>query len=437
MPLSRKYNHLHVAATALALALVAPGMAIAAPKPPPPPTEVRLWHVQEGAAAGALADLVVRFNATQQGKGIVRLSQAPQADGTAHGGVLPELALFDADATMAFFGTRPRMRSLDDVMRAAGMPLAATRLLPQLADAVIDGSSRLQALPIALSVPVLMVNRTLYARAALDASAPPATWVDVQSAAGQLAQAGIGCPLTSSHFAWIHVESLSAQAGEPVVRRARALEHLAINGYLSIKHLALLSSWQKSRYFSYLGPGREADAHFLAGECAMITGASALVPEARRRGLDVVVAPLPRHDDVRSDTDNTLTDGESLWVLAGTTRAQDQLIARFVRFLLEPANQRDWVARTGYLPMIPAALSALIDTRTFPDAMQLSVARRLTAPRTPSARVSAGAARERYRAILGEELAPVWSEGRAPKEALDRTVERSEALPGVYLPRNP
>ena len=396
--------------------------------------DVRLWHGLTGPAAAALADLTVRFNAAQAGKAVVRLEHVePLSGALPRPGPLPQLALFDASATMAFFGTRPRLRPLDDVMRASGRPLSASALLPQIAGAVDDFGGRLQALPMALSVPVLLVNRGLLTQAGIDATtAPPATWAQMQEFAGELQAKGIACPLASSHFAWIHLENLAAQAGEPMVRRSRAIEQLTINGYVPVKHLALLASWQKSRYFNWHGPGRESDARFLDGECAMLTGTSALHAQARSRGLDVYLAPLPHHDDVyAAQAANVLPDGESLWVLAGNSRAQDALIARFVRYWLEAAVQREWVAGSGFLPMTPHALSALRDGGAFPPDMLLAVSRRLTSPRRGDARVAIGAARERYRQIVGEEIATLWTTERAPKEALDRSVTRNEALPDI------
>jgi sn-glycerol 3-phosphate transport system substrate-binding protein len=61
---------------------------------------------------------------------------------------------------------------------------------------------------------------------------------------------------------------------------------------VNVKHLALLASWQKSRYFHYSGPAREGNRRFLSGECALLTGESSLYAEARRAGIDVGGAGL-------------------------------------------------------------------------------------------------------------------------------------------------
>ncbi len=201
------------------------------------------------------------------------------------------------------------------------------------------------------------------------------------------------------------------------------------NGQISVKHLALISSWQKARYFHYFGPGREADSRFLNGDCAMLTSASALYPAIRDSGMDVRVAALPYHGDVYGERGaDVLPDGLGLWVLAGTSSAQDQLIARFVRFMLDTDNQRQWVKRSGFLPMTSAALDAL-QADYYPPKLATAIRTRLTAAKPKAARIKSSLLRERFRAVFGEELEPVWNADRAPKEALDRTVSRI-SVPG-------
>ena len=112
--------------------------------------DVSLRHDLSGKALDSLATLVLRFNDEQKGKGRVLLQDVR---GTEHRQVLPHLALLNTDDSMRFFDTRPRYRPLYEVMREGGQKLEATHFYPQVADAVDDASGRLQALPLALSLP--------------------------------------------------------------------------------------------------------------------------------------------------------------------------------------------------------------------------------------------------------------------------------------------
>lgn len=386
--------------------------------------DISLRHDLEGKALDTLATLVLRFNDEQKGKGRVLLQDAR---GLENKHVLPHLALLDTDDSMEFFGTRPRFRPLHEVMREAGQKFDATRFYPQIADAADDANGRIQALPIALSLPVLLTNRAALRTAGLDPDAPVKTWWELQKVAGQIYDSGGKCPLTTVRFAWIHSENVSSQAGEPSVAKVGAVDKVQVNGMVNVKHLALLASWQKSRYFHYSGPGREGNRRFLSGECAMLTGESSLYADARRAGLDVGIAALPHYDDVYgAKPADTLPDGAALWTLAGHKKDEYKLAARFADFMLRPAVQIEWVRATSYLPMMPAAMKGLRDSG-IPQHVLDAAEKRLSVSRKGSMRVKHGPLRDMLREFMGEEVAPVWTTDKPAKEALDNVVSRVDA----------
>ena len=373
-----------------------------------------------------LGTLVLRFNDEQKGKGRVLLQDSR---GLENRHALPHLALLDPDDSLEFFASRPRFRPLHEVMREAGQKFDAAQFYPQVADAVDDASGRIQALPLALSLPVLLSNRAALRKAGLDPDLPVRTWWELQKVAGAIYEHGGKCPLTTARFAWVHAENVSTQAGEAVVSRVGRGDKVLVNGMVNVKHLALLASWQKSRYFHYSGPGREGNQRFLSGECAMLTGESSLYAEAKRAGIDVGIAALPHHEDVYAARPaDVLPDGAGLWVLAGHKKDEDQLAARFMAFLVRPEVQTEWVLATGYLPMAPGAVLGLRDSgipQSFLDAAQ----KRLSASNKGSTRAKHGPIRDRLHEFLGDEVVFVWTAGRAAKEALDNTVRRvNEAI---------
>lgn len=385
---------------------------------------ISLRHDLEGRTLDVLATQVLRFNDEQKGKAKIVLQDLR---GVENKHVLPELALLDPDDSMEFFASRPRFRPLHEVMREGGQKLDAGQLFPQVADAVDDAGGRLQALPLGLSLPVLFVNRAAMRAAGLDPEQPIKTWWELQKVAGEIYDHGGKCPLTSGRFAWIHSENVSAQAGEALTQRAGNSEKVLINGMVNVKHLALLASWQKSRYFHYSGPAREGYRRFLSGECALLTGESSLYAEARRAGIDVAVQALPHYDDVyAAKPSDVLPDGAGLWVLAGHKKDDYRLIARFVAFLMRPEVQKEWVKVTSYLPMTPGALAALRDSDIPPQLLD-AAQKRLSVSRKGSTRPKHGPLRDKLHEFLGEEVSFVWNSDRAAKEALDNTVRRVNA----------
>lgn len=402
--------------------------AAAAPRQPVPALqEVVLRHGLSGEPAALLVDLAERFNAGSKTRKVV-LQHVTMAGDLRH---LPHMALLDEDEYERFFDSRPRMLPLHKVMADAKQKLEAGRFFPVIADVVDDARGRVQALPLALSVPVLFYNKDAFRKVRLDPEQPPKTWREVQGAAGKLFDAGFRCPFTSSSPAWVHIENLSTQHGEPFANRERGgSARLAFNSLVQIKHIALLSSWHKSYYFHYFGRGREANGKFASGECSMLTGDSSLYPGfARTKPFDVGVAELPHYDDVRGAAPGrVLPDGAALWMLAGKKAPEYKAAAEFVAFLLRPEVQKEWVRTTGYLPMTPAAVEALAAEGVAPEVLRKVVQRLSGKSFVTAARPKAMIGLDRARIILNEELEAVWADRKPAKEALDTAVLRGNAV---------
>jgi len=410
----------------LALALLAISLPLAA-------QEITLRHAVEGKTLDALATLVVRFNDEQKGRARLRLESA---EATEDKGRLPTLALLDPqDAGRFFAGQRPRFRSLAEAMKEGGEKWDEKRIFPQLAEAVGDASGALQALPLAMTLPVLFVNRDALARAGLEGAPLPRTWWQLQQTAGAMYEAGVACPLTTSRFAWIHLENIAAQAGVPLSVRSGGSERSTLNGMVNVKHIALLASWHKSRYFHWFGPRREGEEAFARGECAMLTGdSSAWFDLQRHARFPVLMSELPYYDDVYgARPGHVLPDGMSLWLPAGARKEETRVAVRFINFLLRPDNQRLWVRSTGYLPMTAQAMDELRSAGV-PAPLIEAAKRRLTLGRK-GGEVRNGFARSRIRTMLDEEIEFVWSNDKPAKEALDTAVMRAVRLsPAAFEP---
>jgi sn-glycerol 3-phosphate transport system substrate-binding protein len=408
-----------------------PGKAVTAA--PLPPKEITLRHGLSGAALDTLATQVLRFNDEEAklkagGGGRITLEDV---QGVADKSRLPELALFDQDDAQSMFETRPRFLPLHQVMEAGKQKFDVKSFYPQMIDAVDDISGRMQALPLALSLPVLFYNKAAFTKAKLNPDVPPKTWWELQEAAGALREAGFKCPLTSSRFAWVHLENVASQHGEPIVTKNGKDDQLALNNMVNVKHIALLTSWHKSSYFIYSGPGREGDDRFASGECAMLTGESALYARlAKIPQFPLGIGVLPHYDDVYgARPTQVLPDGAALWVLAANDKSERQVIARFIDFLLKPETQGEWVRTTGFLPMTPAAVKALRESGGDPAVLERAE-RRLSMPKRDAARTrnESGFGRSRIRAILNEEIEFVWGNKKPAKEALDTAVMRSGSI---------
>jgi len=387
--------------------------------------DVVLRHMLSGPAGEALTDLVLKFNDEQQGKVRVVLQDVRGLD-EAQLKAVPTLALLEPDDSRVFFDGSPRFKPLYQVMALNSTRLEARQFFPLIADAVSDPQGRIQALPLGMSLPVLIWNKSALGRAGLDAEAGPSTWFELQQRAGVLHDAGDQCPLTSSRFSWVHLENVAVQQGEALaIPQKKGHNQARMNNMVGIKHLALLSSWYKARYFRYYGPGAEADSKFLAGECSMLTGESSLYTAALRSGLSVGMAPIPYYDDMYgADRNKMLPGGVALWALEGRDKTEYRSAAKFVDYLMRPATQASWLQQSGYLPMTGAAVHALKGREATVPLLDLAL-RQLVAPSPAKYRIRHNFGLAHLRGIVGEEVGAVWANLKPAKLALDTAMLRA------------
>jgi len=376
--------------------------------------DLELSHQLDEERAERLEKLVGVFNARQHDYQ-VKLVRRVQ------GGAPKDLNLATREEQAQFVAAKGNFRPLHTVMKDAGEPLDAGQLSPELRVGLTDAKGNLFALPVAFGTPVLFINKASFRKAGLDPEKPPRTWIEVQKAADKLFDAGSSCPYTTSWPAWVHIDNLSTWNGVPV---ADGKGRLMFNSLVQVKHMAMLTTWAKARFFIYFDRRDEADRRFAAGECGMLTStSSAFATLDAQRKKDTGVSPLPYHDDLPGVPAQTVASGASLWVGTGQKAVEYKGVARFVSFLLEPEIQVQLTTAGGFLPMTAAAGSKLLKD----DVVGLNVAyNQLKGPGALNpVRVSEI---DKVRIIVEEELEATWSGKKTAKQALDVAVERGNAV---------
>ncbi|MBI4756572.1 MAG: extracellular solute-binding protein [Betaproteobacteria bacterium] len=405
------------AAATAALAHAAAATPRAPAAEPGASAEIVLAHELGSERGAALQSLVERFNAALAGTRVVVSDQAwrPEA--------LPHMLILGHDGESRFLGGPPLHRPLFEVMKESGQPLEAVRPAAQMSPTPLDRSGRLLALPVGLSTPVLFYNKDLFRKTGLDPESPPRSWYDMVRALAKLYDAGVVCPYTSAWPAWVHVENTSAWHNEPFAT-SEGRDSPAFNGLVQVKHLAMMASWQKSRYLRIFGRRDEAQRHFESGDCAILTTRSSEYPLFLRNAkFEVGVSPLPYHDDVRGAPQNTLAEGPALWITKGRSKGDYKVMARFVRFLLAAESQTEWQRTLGYLPLNRAGMlaSATGDAHgTELKHNRVALSELGHKPATRESAASRMASRSDVRRILDDELEVLWTTERPAKEVLDR-----------------
>ncbi len=385
----------------------------------PAASEPTLAHNLDAVNEARLADVVERYR--KETGNSIRLVRIEKGDKPATLNLLSRYQMSDVLSQPKDFVP------LHSMMSRAGVPLSVT-LSEVLKPGVTDARGRLVALPVIYSTPVLFFNKNALRKAGLNPDVAPKTWFEMQGYLDKLQSAGYDCPYTSSWPVWVHIDNVSAVSGVPATDAKGSLK---FNGLPQVKHVAMMATWTKARYFRQFGYGNEASQRFRDGQCAMITTDSREYADFQdARGVELGVAPLPYHDDVYGGRRPALADGPSLWVGAGKPAAEYRQAARFVSFLLSPEIQVELVRSYGGLPMTEAArlasLSRLLqDGRQALDAAYASLQGKANSAELRVSNVDGA------RIIADEELSAVWSSGKPAKAALDTAVSRGNSVLGA------
>lgn len=391
------------------------GKAVVQPLAVASPVNIEFSHLLDEARAERLEPLIERFN-SQQKEAHITLVRRVAGDSP------KQINLVTPDEQARFTAQKSRFKPLHEVMKAAKEPFDAGRLSPELRAGLTDAKGQLIALPLAFSTPVLYINKAAFRKAGLNPEIPPKTWQEMQDMAGRLVESGERCPFTTSWPVWIFIDNISAWNGVEV---GDAKGAPAFNGLVQVKHVAMMASWHKAKYFHSFGHRDEADRRFANGECAMLTSSSALFASlADGKSVEAGVSSLPYHDDVYGAPKNTLADGASLWVSGDLKPAEMKGVAKFVNYLLGPEVQVNLTLASGFLPVTPVARAAARSHLLQSSLVGLQVAYNQLQGKSvlPKLRV---AQMEPVRNILEEELDAVWANRKPAKEALDSAVTRA------------
>lgn len=417
------------AASALALtsALGAPVVASAA-------TEVRVWHSLTGVAAQTFRSMVDGFNAEQKN---YRVDLAFKGDdkATAAAGIAAASLPDGPDLLEASEVESGNLLSVKNAVKPMFeiLPLAKSKdfdfFIPGAVTFMKDERNRLRAFPLEASIPVLLYNRTAFAKAGI-AEKAPATWRDLQAQLITLQDAGKGykCSYTSSDQAWIHIENLGAMHGEAIATKNNGLDGpgaaLTFNDLLHVRHIALMTSWVKSQLYVPAGHGEEGDMRFASGECAVLTTASGSLGDiVKAAKFDIGVAPLPFYEEGARQPVSTFIGGSALWAIEGRTKDVYNGIAAFLAYLATPVVATEWHQKTGSLPWTTAAYTVSDRTGFYDKYPGLgAVMKGATTAQAASSRGIRLPNYDKVRDVMDEQLDAVWSGEKPPKLGLDDAV---------------
>ena len=399
-------------------------------------TEIQWWHSMGGALGEWVNDLAKDFNTSQKDYKVV-----PTFKGTYDESLTAAIAAFRAGnaphvlqvfevGTATMMASKKAIVPVADVMKQAGVSFDPDAYVPAVSGYYTAPNGQMLSFPFNSSTTVFHYNKDAFKAAGLNPDKPPTTWPEVALAAASLKASGHKCPFTTSWASWTQLESFSAWHNTEFATKGNGMRgmdaRLNFNTPLHVRHIENLGNMAKGGLFVYKGRGNAPDATFVSGECAMITGSSALYGSIKRNGKFASgIAPLPYYQDVPGAPQNTVIGGASLWVMSGKPQAEYKGVAQFLAHLSKPEEAAKSHQRTGYLPLTKASF-ALTETSGFykqNPGTDVSVTQMIRKTTDKSRGIRLGNFVQ-IRTINDEELEQVWSGKKSAKEALDAAVKR-------------
>ena len=226
-----------------------------------------------------------------------------------------------------------------------------------------------------VSTPVLYYNRAHFARAGLDPNDPPGTLQEVHDAAVALKQAGIPKPLSFKIDRWFF-DTWITGVGQDIVNNGDGREAQATEGEVdSETAIDLLTFLQQMNTDGLMNPFADTEGsidHYLAlvnQDCSLLIETSVAAPTIRdalggnidpsEAGLDsaalegVDLSPGSGPYPGIEEPGQVRASGGAFYILNTSEPAVQAASWKFLRFMLEPENAREWYINGGYLPVDP------------------------------------------------------------------------------------
>jgi sn-glycerol 3-phosphate transport system substrate-binding protein len=365
----------------LVLALLASAVALAAcgsgdggeegGRTPTGPVKIAFWHSETAANQESIQRLVDTFNASQsevqvevafQGGYVDQLDKTVASLGT---GNAPNLILQDANHTQ-FLIDSGAVTPVQTFVDQEDYDLSD---FDRKAVDFCTINGQLYTMPFTISVPMIFYNKVPFQEVGLDPEHAPATLEEVQAAsekllkkdgAGNVVRSGIVLEINDWYVWQIH-----SLQGELAVNNGNGREGRATKAIFNGPTGQRLFTWwddmiQQGLAFN-VGRNPSGVDNFMAvasGRAVMtLTASSALrsvvdVLERGMEGIELGTGLFPGFADGKGGPGMA---GLFLWVLNGGSQEEQEAAWKLVKWLMEPEQQAEWFAGSGYLPVSQSA----------------------------------------------------------------------------------
>jgi sn-glycerol 3-phosphate transport system substrate-binding protein len=336
---------------------------------PSGPVNITFWHSETASANDNLVKLVERFNASQNE---VKVEIAYQGNDM-------EMALKliasmpSGNVPTIAYQSEPYTQSMIDSGEITPIQEYIDRDKYDLSDfapaaiAYFTVDDTLYAMPGGLAVPLMYYNKIPFREAGLDPEQPPKDLDEVRAASEKLVQRDSAGNITRYGFALdIHpwfLELTLAGAGELYVNndngRAGFATEVAFDNDAGRElfqwwhdmvddGLALNVGWDPTGANALLAVGALNAVMVRSTSAALRTVMDVL--EKGVEGVDLGVAPVPGIPG-KVPEGSPGVYSRSFWIMSARPQKERDAAWTFIKWLMEPEQQAEWFAGSGYLPV--------------------------------------------------------------------------------------
>jgi sn-glycerol 3-phosphate transport system substrate-binding protein len=410
------------------------------------PVTIDLWHSEVAANQETLNSLADRFNASQN-----EVRVRPSFQGTYDDAMAKLVAsLTTGNVPAIMFPGDTYMQMMIDSGAATPIQDFIDREDYDLSDLDEKGvqfytfQDKLWAMPFTMEIPLLYYNKVTFREVGLDPEKPPQDLEELRQysekilkrdSSGNVVRSGLAIDIAR----W--PERMLAGHGDLWVDNENGREGRATKVLFDNDTDRWLFQWWHDMVDSGLAFNVGRNPTMAEGLLAMAsgrapmtfanTGALRSVIDVLEQGVEGVEIGISRLPGVPGGTGGTCMTSYGLWIVNVRPKEEQEAAWKFIKWLMEPEQQADWFAGSGYLPVsrssvdLPAAQGAVARYPLFQVALDLY----LNAPASPATLMAALGPVKKVDEAVYTGVEEMLSGGKDPEQALeDAAAASNEAI---------
>jgi sn-glycerol 3-phosphate transport system substrate-binding protein len=403
------------------------------------PVDINFWHSEQAANQETISRLVDRFNASQDEVKVRVSYQGTYDDAMAK--LVASLPTGDVPA-VAFLGDIYTQMMIDsgaaapvqDFVDRDGYDLSD---LDPSAIQCFTSQSKLWAMPFAMDVALVYYNKVALREVGLDPEKPPQDLEELRQYSEKLLKRDGSGNVTRSGLAldiaaW--TERMLAEHGDLLVDQSNGHDGRASKVLFDNDTIRWFWQWWHDMVDSGLAFNVGRNPTMVEGFLAIASGRAAMTfsysgalrsvidaleaGAANTQNIEIGVSRLP---GVPGSTGQTGSFSFGLWIFNVRPKEEQEAAWKFIKWLLEPEQQAEWFAGSGYLPVSHSAvdLPAAQDVLAHYPLFQVPFDLYLNAPANPATEGTILGPYQKVREAVYRGVEEMLSGMKDPQQALD------------------